>query len=227
MVYIVSDIHGEYDLFIKLLQKINFSSDDEMIICGDIIDKGKHSVKLLQFIRSKPNFYCIVGNHEYALLKRYWAIMESSPTDFEEVLKELQTYFDNKDNLLCWEDIDWLESLPFYIERDKFICVHAGLSLSADGQVLPLSKTQRERLVYDREFKEPSVIPIIDKCVFFGHTPTSYIANDAKIIKYTRQKGKQNSICDYYKIHLDLGVWLYGTLGCFCIDDCKEYYVSK
>jgi hypothetical protein len=37
----------------------------------------------------------------------------------------------------------------------------------------------------------------------------------------------QNSICDYYKIHLDLGVWLYGTLGCFCIDDCKEYYVSK
>ncbi len=40
MLYVCSDIHGEYDLFVKMLQRINFSSMDEMIICGDIIDKG-------------------------------------------------------------------------------------------------------------------------------------------------------------------------------------------
>lgn len=37
--YFVSDIHGEYDLFMRLLDEIKFSSDDEMIICGDAIDK--------------------------------------------------------------------------------------------------------------------------------------------------------------------------------------------
>ena len=31
--YFVSDIHGEYDLFMRLLDEIKFSSDDEMIIC--------------------------------------------------------------------------------------------------------------------------------------------------------------------------------------------------
>ena len=45
MTYIVSDIHGEYDLFIKLLEKIKFSNSDTMIICGDVIDKGDFMVK--------------------------------------------------------------------------------------------------------------------------------------------------------------------------------------
>ena len=93
MIYILSDIHGEYNLFIKLLQKIKFSSKDEMIICGDIIDKGQDSVKLLKLIKSMPNFRFIIGNHEYAFLKHYWAIMQDSPENFDEVLKKLQDYF--------------------------------------------------------------------------------------------------------------------------------------
>ncbi len=30
-IYVVSDIHGYYDLFIKLLEKINFNQDDYYI----------------------------------------------------------------------------------------------------------------------------------------------------------------------------------------------------
>lgn len=226
MIYIVSDIHGEYDLFIKLLQRINFSSNDEMIVCGDIIDKGKDSVKLLKFIMSMPNIRSIIGNHEYAFLKKYWAIMEDSPEDFDEVLNELQNYFPDG-NLLDWETIDWLESLPYYIEEDAFICVHAGIRLSKEYRLLPLENMEREYLVYDRQFKEPSVIPITNKCVFFGHTPTSYIINEPKIITYKKNSQNQNTINDYYKIHLDLGVWIHGVLGCFCVDTCEEIYVNK
>ena len=51
MIYVCSDIHGEYDLFVKLLQKINFSSNDIMVVCGDVIDKGQDSVKLLKLIK--------------------------------------------------------------------------------------------------------------------------------------------------------------------------------
>lgn len=46
MRYVVSDLHGEYELFLNLLKIINFSENDEMYICGDIIDKGKSSVRL-------------------------------------------------------------------------------------------------------------------------------------------------------------------------------------
>ena len=50
MRYIISDIHGEYSLFIELMQKIGFSENDEFYICGDIIEKGDDSIKLLKLI---------------------------------------------------------------------------------------------------------------------------------------------------------------------------------
>lgn len=39
MTYFVSDIHGEYHLFLKLLDKLLFSDSDTMYVLGDIIDK--------------------------------------------------------------------------------------------------------------------------------------------------------------------------------------------
>lgn len=227
MTYIISDIHGEYNLFLKLLQKIHFSNNDEMIICGDVIDKGQDSVKLLQLIRSMPNMRCILGNHEYEFLKYYWAMMQSSPDDFDAVLKKLQSYFPHDGELLDWDTVDWIEALPNYIERESFICVHAGIPLDENNRCVSLSKTSREELVYDRRFKDKAVVPITEKCIFFGHTPTSYISNEGKIIRYKWDTRNTNSIQDYYKIHLDLGVWLHGVLGCFCVENCQEYYVNK
>lgn len=226
MVYVISDIHGEYDLFVSLLKKIKFSQNDVMYICGDMVDKGQDSVKLLRFIKSMPNFRCIVGNHEYAFLKRYWAMMENSPKDFDLLLKQLQAYFPHDGALLDWETVDWLETLPYYIEEKEFICVHAGVALTPEGRLLPLERNENEFLVNDRNFKEPSVVPQTEKCIFFGHTPTSYLSDESKIIRYKRENAL-NGIRGYYKIHLDLGVWLHGVLGCFCVDTCEEFYVDR
>ena len=227
MVYVISDIHGEYDLFIKLLQKINFSTADTLFICGDIIEKGQDSVKLLQFVKSMPNFRCILGNHEYAFLKYYWTIMQSSPENFDEVLKRLQAYFPQDGALLDWETMDWLESLPPYLEEQDFVCVHAGVPLDDHNRPIPLSQATVEQLVHDRTFKEPNVEPKTNKCIFFGHTPTSYISNERKILTYKWKDSQEGTIRDFYKIHLDLGVWLDGVMGCFCVDTCQEHYVSK
>ena len=41
MTYCVSDLHGEYHLFCRLMQKIRFSTSDRLIVCGDVLDKGK------------------------------------------------------------------------------------------------------------------------------------------------------------------------------------------
>ena len=69
MVYVCSDIHGEYQLFLQLLQKIRFCQNDEMIVCGDVIDKGSGSVRLLKLLAQQSNFTFILGNHEYDFLK--------------------------------------------------------------------------------------------------------------------------------------------------------------
>lgn len=77
----------------KNVAKIDFSQSDEMYICGDIIDKGKSSIKLAKYIFSFPNIHCIIGNHEFAFLKYYNSILETSPDDFDEVLKNFKIIF--------------------------------------------------------------------------------------------------------------------------------------
>ena len=70
MIYVMSDIHGDFQSFYKMLVKINFSSYDELFILGDIVDKGKENLCLLDFIWKNENIYLIKGNHEY-LFERY------------------------------------------------------------------------------------------------------------------------------------------------------------
>ncbi len=228
MKYFVSDIHGELELFERLLAKIHFSADDEMYVCGDIIDKGESSVRLARRIFSFPNIHCITGNHELAFLKYYRSMLEASPEDFGEVLRKLQDYFPNDGDLLDWDLVDRFESLPAYIEEEEFICVHAGIPLDGSGQLMPLSEVSVEQLVYDRKFKDPDVIHKDPKCVFYGHTQTDCICGENKILGYRRNKSAPvKSITDFYKIHLDTGTWSNGVLGCFCMDTLKAVYVRK
>lgn len=229
MTYCISDIHGEYELFMRLMEKINYSESDRLIVCGDFIDKGICSVRLMKTIFDLPNSYCILGNHEYNFLKFYRSRMHSAILDFDAILHQLQQYFPKDGNLLDWDTVDYLSDLPYYIEEKDFICVHAGLPMDAKGGILPLEEASPEELVYDRNFKEPHVLPKDSKCVFFGHTPTTYVSGEPKIITYTKPNSAAGSkrISDYCKIHLDTGTALTRVLGCFCTDTCQEFYVKK
>ena len=64
MRYIMSDLHGCFDEFKKMLELIHFSEDDELYIIGDIIDRGPEPIPLLQYIMNQKNIYVIMGNHE-------------------------------------------------------------------------------------------------------------------------------------------------------------------
>ena len=228
MRYVISDIHGEYGLFMRLMDDIALSAGDVLYVCGDIIDKGSQSVRLLRQIFSMSNVRCILGNHEHAFLKYYWSLMRSSPENFNEVLSKLRAYFPSPDELLLgWEDIDALEGMPYFIEEDDFICVHAGLPLEDDGRIASPAAVKPEFLVNDRTFKSPQVVPVHSKCVFFGHTPARYICDRDCILAYRRDGSAGGKIGDYYKVHLDTGVYMGGVLGCFCIDTCLAHYVKS
>jgi len=226
MLYFASDIHGAYDLFMELLRKISFSPRDEMIICGDIIDKGPDSVRLAKFVFEQPNMRCILGNHEYAFLKFYWSLMQNASDNFDEILEKLRGYFPNDGHLLDWETVDAFEAMPTYIEERDFICVHAGLPLDGEGYPLPLRDAEVEQLVNDRWFKEPNVLPKGNRCILFGHTPTSYISGVEKILRYPRVE-RPRGIWDYHKIHLDMGTMTSGVVACLCADTGEEFYVKR
>ena len=71
MEYCLSDIHGCYSLFCRLLEEIRFGGGDTLYVLGDIIDKGPESVRLLRLLFSMPNAYCIAGVHGQDLRKYY------------------------------------------------------------------------------------------------------------------------------------------------------------
>ena len=226
MDYCISDINGHYDLFRRLLDKIRFSSRDKLYVLGDIIDKGPESIRLAKLLFSMPNVYCIAGNHEYDFLKYYRAMMRQTE-DYDRVLEKLRGYFtDGK--LLDWETVDKFDFLPFHVETDDFIGVHAGIPVK-DGKLMPVSHATCEQLVYDRRFKDKDILPQSDKCVFYGHTPVRYLTDRDEILLYLRKGAAQGSrnIADYCKIHLDTGVALSGVLGCFAVNNCQSFYVSE
>jgi len=44
MVYAISDIHGYYDKYIRMLDKIEFNKNDMLYVIGDVIDRGDDGI---------------------------------------------------------------------------------------------------------------------------------------------------------------------------------------
>ena len=227
MRYVMSDIHGEYELFEALVERLSVGAGDTIYIAGDIIDKGSRPIKLLNTVTGMKNVRCILGNHEYEFLKYYHSLIDGKNTDYDKVLSCLEDYLGG-DDTLTWESVDYLDSLPSYIEEDDIIIVHSGAPTDSSGLIMPLSEASVEELVYDRRFKEPGVIPRTDKCVFFGHTEVSVISGENKIIAYKSSDARgDNGIQSLCKVHLDTGCWHSGVLGCFAVEECRCYYAIK
>lgn len=69
---IISDIHGNYDWFTRLLNQVKYNENDILILVGDITSKGKESLKTLRYIyelAQRNEVYCLMGNcDEVALM---------------------------------------------------------------------------------------------------------------------------------------------------------------
>lgn len=222
MTYFISDIHGEYGLFCRLLDRIKFSSDDQLFVLGDMIDKGDDGIRVMQTVSSLANVSCVLGNHEYDFLKYYRAVMRKTHENFDGVLLHMQAYFPNDSARLSWELLDWLDCLPCFVQSQKFIGVHAGVPLFENGKIKPLAQGETEQFVYDRTFQNPHTAVCDGRTVLFGHTPTCYLNGTGEIILYPRADGT-----GYARVHLDTGVYLTDMLGCFCLETGECRYVRR
>ena len=62
-IYVLSDLHGHYDIFIKMLEKINFCEDDTLFILGDCCDRGPDSLKIYLYIQKFKNIHSVSYTH--------------------------------------------------------------------------------------------------------------------------------------------------------------------
>lgn len=69
MVYITSDIHGHSDCYNRLLEKINLTENDCLIILGDVVDRGENGIEILLDIMKRENVFLLLGNHEQMMLE--------------------------------------------------------------------------------------------------------------------------------------------------------------
>ena len=57
-----------------------------------------------------------------------------------EVLEKVNKYFSDEELKLDLEDIDWLENCLYYNEAEDYICVHVGIKLYDNNEIICLSK---------------------------------------------------------------------------------------
>ncbi len=69
--YVIGDVHGRFDLVEEALTLVHFNKKYDRLFCvGDLIDRGKESHRVLDFLRL-PYVHAVRGNHEDILLELY------------------------------------------------------------------------------------------------------------------------------------------------------------
>ena len=237
--FVLSDLHGHYNILLEMLKKIQFSDDDELYILGDCNDRGISSMKIYEFLaQHKDNIHLLKGNHELMMRDAFKSNSKSSPqwrlwkdNGGEKTLDSYKDYIVSDDmseeeaeaawNAFYQRMIDLVDSCPSYVEKDindkHFVLVHAGFNPEKE-----LIEQNEEECAWMREwfYMSPGMK---DKLIIFGHTPTCYLNTSSSNFDIWR-----DPIFDD-KIGIDggLGPFDKGQLNCLCLNDMSVQIIRK
>ena len=76
MAYIIADIHGCYDEYKDLIEKLSITNKDSVYILGDAIDRGENPIRVLKDIMNRSNFTYILGNHDLMMIHVLRSLMQ-------------------------------------------------------------------------------------------------------------------------------------------------------
>lgn len=227
-VYVMSDIHGERELFRKMLQRIRFSDYDTLYILGDVIDRGPDGIALLKEIKERQNVIMLLGNHEYMMLQCY----RERPSGFDCFRwgrNGNASTIDAFRRLAAKEQkaiLQYLQGLPTHIE----ICV--------DGIPYYLVHGFPSDCAEDEVWERPELYtqnPKPGYRVIIGHTPVLNLVvpreeRQAYIRLLEAEKDHPRILFSRGFIDVDCGCSYADsmkTLGCLRLDDLSEFYVHN
>lgn len=192
---IIGDIHGTFETLMALIAQL--PEDSELIFCGDLVDRGPNSRKVINYVREN-NWPCVLGNHEDMMIEAYEAAIEYnapifmsnwSPNGGEVTFKE---YADVSDMA---EDVEWMKSLPKFIlledVKDKMgrslLVTHAPFSDHFLAYIAPDSEFHNSHLddliIWNRNVPRKNQTELFN---VFGHNPVDWFSS-----KYLRSELEQ------------------------------------
>ena len=216
MIYCMSDLHGERDFFLQMLEKIHFSDTDHLYILGDVIDRGTGGIELLEQIIEAPNMTMLLGNHEQMCLSTLGPHNEFGSRDLWRQNGGTITYREllyhctpQKRNRI----LHFLAGLPDYLEitvgNQRFYLVHG------------FPGNEHNTRIWGR-VEPDSTSPYPDTICIVGHTPTVFLTGqmDADVSIWPG-----DGIVD-----IDCGCGNLNApnrrLACLRLNDMAEFYVG-
>lgn len=189
MIYVISDVHGRYTEFLRLLKKVHFEKDDDLYLLGDVVDRGCENLRMLEFCRSERNVTLLKGNHEL-FMQRF---LEGSPRLLEHwrfwggdtTQRELEQISEEQRK----EWLGYLQKLPHFhslqVNGKDYLLTHSGFSteiaapVMAEGGKIDIEASIRkfvrmdewEYLVSDDLHFLPASVRF-DRYIICGHYPT-------------------------------------------------------
>lgn len=119
--YFIGDIQGCYIELQHLLELIQFNpAEDRLGFCGDLVNRGPHSLDVLRFIKNLKDPIVVLGNHDLFLLAlAYNPSAYNNPHTLHDILKAPDKF----------ELLTWLRQQPLlhYDKEQSYLLSHAGL----------------------------------------------------------------------------------------------------
>lgn len=133
----IGDVHGCIVEFRQLVEKLRLTPQDNLVLVGDLMDKGPDPVACVRYAR-ELGARMVMGNHEERHLR--WRAHEdrraANPNGKKNPMKPLGEKQAAENAALSVEDIAWLRSLPLTLQFGNWVVVHGGLmpGLSLEDQ---------------------------------------------------------------------------------------------
>ncbi len=196
-IYIIGDVHGCYKTLLALIDKLPNKEKSNICFVGDLIDKGNYSKDVIEFVKLN-NYDCILGNHEMYMIDTLPLILEDmNNLNYKWILKyggdkTLKSYNDLD---LIKEHLEWLKTLPLYIEykdlktSDNRHLVVSHSHILESWKYKDYAKDSKEHKVFENECLYSRYKSFDNRDIFnvFGHTPV------------------QNPQINEFKANIDLG----------------------
>lgn len=245
--YIMADIHGMYELYLAMLEKIRFSPEDVLYVLGDANDRGRDGIRILQDFMKRDNITLLLGNHEDMML-RVATLEQMSGPEYEHSMYHWSRnggditagiFFQCLSYKEQAKIIAYLESCPLFLPAVKvngknYCLVHAcpdteGLASGISGETVTADSLSKLNPKVASELKNTVLWKRLQGTealsdygtVLFGHTPTIHYQNHAPMICWHGEN----------MINVDCGCAYLaagrpeGQLGCLRLEDGKEFYL--
>ena len=226
MIYAVSDLHGCFEKYNRLLDRLCLSDNDTLYILGDIVDRGDGGIDILKDIIGRKNIVALKGNHDYmaaTMLKAF--VIGNDGYRSKNLIEGLglwlkdggQPTLDNFRRLSARDKIlifHFLKSLPVYKKIEvggrKYFLAH---TVPEKDKMMDFENCdEHDFTIGEPEYEKQYYA---DTFIVTGHTPTSFIDE-----AYTGKIWQENN-----HIAIDCGAVFGNPLGCICLDTMEEIYV--